>query len=131
MTYEQIRQAITTRMMAFTGIDADSIELPNDSVRIDPAGKEKWCRLSIQNAEAHMAGMADRPYTRKPGLIVIQCFAREQTGMKALTELADKLEAHFAYWRTGNLECLEASMIPAGTRDGWMQVNVRIPFRAG
>ncbi len=131
MTYEQIRQAITTRMMAFTGIDSDSIELPNDSVRLDTTSKPLWCRLSIQNAEAHMAGMADRPYTRKPGLIVIQCFAREQTGMKALTELADKLEAHFAYWRTGDLECLEASMIPAGTRDGWVQVNVRIPFRAG
>lgn len=131
MTYEEIRQAITTRMMAFTGIDSDSIELPNDSVRLDMTSKPLWCRLSIQNAEAHMAGMADRPYTRKPGLIVIQCFAPEQTGMKALTELADKLEAHFAYWRTGDLECLEASMIPVGVSDGWVQVNVRIPFRAG
>jgi len=131
MTYEEIRQAIVTRMGSFTGITQDRIEYPNQPDRFKTPNSGQWCRLSIQHAPAHMAGMADRPYTRKPGLIVVQCFAREQTGMMALTKLADDLEAHFAYWRTGDLECLEASLIPAGRHDGWEQVNVRIPFRAG
>ena len=131
MTYEEIRQAIMARMASFTGIDKARVEYPNPDIRIDTTGINLWCRLSIQYAPAHMAGMADKPYTRKPGLIVIQCFAREGKGLKSLTDLADKLEAHFAYWRTGDLECLEASLIPAGRYDGWEQVNVRIPFRAG
>ncbi|MBU0792101.1 MAG: hypothetical protein KKC55_16765 [Gammaproteobacteria bacterium] len=130
MTYEDIRKLITVRMVAFTGLPQASIDYPNTQTFTPPADG-LWCRLSIQHATAFMAGMADKPYTRKPGQISIQCFARVGTGLKALNVLSDQLEAHFAYWQSGDLECMEVSQIPAGEFEGFYQVNVNIRFRAG
>lgn len=131
MTFEQIRGLITGRMVAFTGIDQARIDYPNQPEVFTPPATGLWCRLNIQYASAFMAGMADRPHTRKPGQISIQCFARERTGTKAINELADTLEAHFAYWMSGNLECMEASQVVAGEFEGFYQINVNIRFRAG
>lgn len=131
MTYEQIRALITARMVSFTGIEQARIDYPNQPAVFTPPDSGLWCRLNIQYASAFMAGMADRPYTRKPGQISIQCFARERTGTKAITELADALEAHFAYWMSGDLECMEASQAIAGEFEGFYQINVNIRFRAG
>ncbi len=130
MTYEEIRKLITARMVAFTGLPQSSIDYPNTQTFTPPA-TGLWCRLNIQHASAFMAGMADKPYTRKPGQISIQCFARVGTGLKALNVLSDQLEAHFAYWQSGDLECMEVSQIPAGEFEGFYQVNVNIRFRAG
>ena len=131
MTFEQIRALITGRMVAFTGIDQARIDYPNQPAVFTPPATGLWCRLNIQYASAFMAGMADRPHTRKPGQISIQCFARERTGTKAINELADALEAHFAYWMSGDLECMEASQAIAGEFEGFYQINVNIRFRAG
>ncbi|WP_313003452.1 phage tail terminator-like protein [Pseudomonas sp.] len=131
MTFEQIRALITARMVAFTGIDQERIDYPNQPKVFTPPATGLWCRLNIQYASAFMAGMADRPHTRKPGQISIQCFARERTGTKAINELADALEAHFAYWMSGDLECMEASQVVAGEFEGFYQINVNIRFRAG
>ncbi|OOH81356.1 hypothetical protein BOW65_09750 [Pseudomonas koreensis] len=131
MTFEQIRALITARMVTFTGIDQARIDYPNQPEVFTPPTTGLWCRLNIQYASAFMAGMADRPHTRKPGQISIQCFARERTGTKAINELADTLEAHFAYWMSGDLECMEASQVVAGEFEGFYQINVNIRFRAG
>jgi hypothetical protein len=131
MTFEQIRTLITARMVAFSGLEQERIDYPNQPTVFTPPETGLWARLNIQYATAFMAGMADRPYTRKPGQISIQCFARERTGTKAITELADALEAHFAYWMSGDLECQEASQIVAGEFEGFYQINVNIRFRAG
>ena len=131
MTYEQIRALITARMAAFAGIEQARIDYPNQPAVFTPPETGLWCRLNIQYAPAFMAGMADRPHTRKPGQISIQCFARERTGTKAINELADALEAHFAYWMSGDLECMEASQVVAGEFEGFYQINVNIRFRAG
>lgn len=131
MTFEQIRALITARMVAFTGVDQARIDYPNQPEVFTPPATGLWYRLNIQYASAFMAGMADRPHTRKPGQISIQCFARERTGTKAITELAYALEAHFAYWHSGDLECMEARQVVAGEFEGFYQINVNIRFRAG
>lgn len=131
MTFEQIRALITARMVAFTGIEQVRIDYPNQPAVFTPPDTGLWCRFNIQYATAFMAGMADKPYTRKPGQVSIQCFVRERTGTKAINELADALEAHFAYWMSGDLECMEASQVVAGEFEGFYQINVNIRFRAG
>ncbi|WP_095111179.1 phage tail terminator-like protein [Pseudomonas sp. Irchel 3E20] len=131
MTYEQIRELINSRMASFPGVTREQIDYPNQPEVFTPPATGLWCRLNIQHATAFMAGMADRPYTRKPGQINIQCFARERTGTKAINELADALEVHFAYWMSGDLECREASQVVAGEFEGFYQINVNIRFRAG
>ena len=131
MTYEQIRAALTARMVAFTGVDQARIDYPNQPTVFTPPAAGLWCRFNMQYATAFMAGMADKPYTRKPGQVSIQCFARLNTGTKAINELADALESHFAYWMSGDLECMEASQVVAGEFEGFYQINVNIRFRAG
>ncbi|WP_323600623.1 phage tail terminator-like protein [Pseudomonas putida] len=140
MTYSEIYDAIILRMRAFAGIEQSRIYYPNAQLQAkdkDTSGVFKppatglWCRLHIGHATAFMAGMADQPYTRKPGIITVQCFARLQTGIGSLNQLADALEAHFAYWSSGDLECLEASQIDTGEYEGYYQINVNVRFRAG
>ncbi|NHC53114.1 phage tail terminator-like protein [Pseudomonas sp. AU8050] len=131
MTYEQIRAALTARMAAFAGIEQSRIDYPNQPTVFTPPDARLWCRFNLQYATAFMAGMADRPYTRKPGQVSIQCFARLHTGTKSINDLADALEAHFAYWMSGDLECMEASQVVAGEFEGFYQINVNIRFRAG
>lgn len=131
MTYEQIRVLITARMAAFTGLDQARIGYPNQHTVFNPPATGAWCLLNVQYATAFMAGMADRPYTRKPGQISIQCFVRTQTGTKALNQLADALEAHFGYWQSSDLECMEASQVVVGEFEGFYQINVNIRFRGG
>lgn len=133
MTYEEIRTAITARAAAFTGIDQARIDYQNSvgPVFATPADG-LWCRMSILNGTAFFAGMADKPHSRKPGLLVFQCFARSRTGMKPLNTLTDLLEAHFGYWSSGDLECMETSQDVVGDDgNGFFQVNVKIRFRAG
>lgn len=140
MTYSEIYLAIIRRMKSFNGIEQVRIFYPNAEVPAanqDTSGAFKppatglWCRLHIGHATAFMAGMADRPYTRKPGIITVQCFARLQTGIKGLNELADAIEAHFSYWSSGELECIETSQVDAGEFEGFYQINVNTRFRAG
>ncbi|UXV21069.1 DUF4128 domain-containing protein [Pseudomonas fluorescens] len=140
MTYEQIRELVVGRMAVFGGIEQKRVfyqNVPYPPENLDTSGVFKppatglWCRFNVQYATAFMAGMADKPYTRKPGQVSIQCFARLNTGTKAINELADALEAHFAYWMSGDLECMAASQVVAGEFQGFYQINVNIRFRAG
>lgn len=131
MTFEEIRALITARMVAFSGLTQDRIDYPNQPAVFTPPDQGLWARLNIQYATAFMAGIADLPYTRKPGQISIQCFARVRTGTKAINQLADALEGHFAYWQAGLLECIEATQVVAGEFEGFYQINVNIRFRAG
>lgn len=131
MRFEEVRQYIAARMSTFDGIDQARIQYPNQPQEFKTPESGLWCRLNIQHAPSFMAGMADKPYTRKPGQIVIQCFARVRTGIKGLNELADALEAHFSYWSQGDLECIETGQIDAGEFDGFYQINVVTRFRAG
>jgi len=131
MTFEEIRTLITARMVAFAGLDQARIDYPNQPAVFTPPDQGLWARLNIQYATAFMAGMADRPYTRKPGQISIQCFARVRSGMKAISQLADSLEGHFAYWQSGQLEFIEATQVVVGEFEGYYQINVNVRFRAG
>ena len=131
MTYEQIRLILTARMAAFGGITQDRIDYPNQPTVFNTPESGLWCRFIILHATPFMAGMANAPYTRRPGQITIQCFARERTGTKAVNEIADALIAHFGYWSSGDLECMEAGQAIAGEFEGFYQVNVNIRFRAG
>ncbi|WP_057413956.1 hypothetical protein [Pseudomonas cannabina] len=131
MTFELIRQYITARMSSFQSIDQDRIQYPNQPQEFITPATGLWCRLNIEHSGSLMAGMADEPYTRKLGAVIIQCFARTRTGIKGLNELADDIEKQFAYWSIGDLEFIEASQTDVGEKDGFHQINVRVRFRAG
>ncbi len=128
MTLEQARQAIVDRMMSFTGISQDRIQYPNAPGFIVPI-KGLWCRLTIKWGPSFIAGLADTPCTRRTGNILIQCFARPNTGDREVTELSDALLEHFEYFSVEHLECLNGQSIYSGQDADFVQYNVTIGYR--
>ncbi|WP_312970871.1 phage tail terminator-like protein [Acinetobacter gerneri] len=128
MTNEQVRQAITARLAAFTGIEQEKIQYSNmNGFSIPKAGL--WCRVTIRNGGTFISGLADKPCTRTTGAITIQIFARKNTGVKSLSELADKWVQHLQFYRVEDLECLEANVIDVGEDDDFYQYNVTTNYR--
>jgi hypothetical protein len=128
MTLEQTRQAIIERMQSFTGIAQDRIQYPNAPGFTVPT-KGLWCRLTIAGGPSFIAGLSDQPTTRRTGNILIQCFARPETGDMEITNLSDALLAHFEYFRIEKLECLQGQSIYAGKDTDFIQYNLTIGFR--
>lgn len=127
MTLEQARQAIIARMQGFTGIEQERIQYPNaPSFNVPKTGL--WCRLTIAGGSSFISGIADKPSTRRTGIIMIQCFDRLHTGEKAITELSDALLQHFEYYSTAHLECLQGQLIFVGQDTDFVQYNVTIGF---
>lgn len=127
MTLEQTRQAIIDRMQSFTGIAQDRIQYPNaPGFKVPQEGP--WCRLKIAGGASFTSGVADKPCTRRTGNIMIQCFDRLHTGVKALTVLSDALLAHFEYYSIDDLECLNGESIDAGKDADFIQYNVSISY---
>lgn len=128
MTLEQARQTIVERLQSFDGIAQERIQYPNaPEFKVPENGL--WCRLTILGGQSFIAGLADQPKTRRTGNIIIQCFARPNTGEKAITELSDKLLAHFEYFSFQNLECLQGQSVYIGRDNDFIQYNVAISYR--
>lgn len=127
MTLEQARQAIVDRMMTFTGISQDRIQYPNAPGFSVPS-KGLWCRLTIKWGPSFTAGLADTPCTRRTGNILIQCFARPNTGDQEITLVSDALLAHFEYFSIQHLKCWEGQSIDAGKDNDFVLYNVSIGF---
>ncbi len=104
MTLEQTRQAIIDRMQAFTGIAQERIQYPN-APGFNVPTKGVWCRLTIAGGPSFISGIADSPCTRRTGNIMVQCFARPNSGIMEITKLSDALLAHFEYYSIDHLEC--------------------------
>ncbi|WP_111849308.1 hypothetical protein [Acinetobacter baumannii] len=128
MTLEQARQAIVDRMMSFTGISQDRIQYPNAPGFTVPT-KGLWCRLTIKGGSSFIAGLADTPCTRHTGNILIQCFARPNTGDQEITVLIVALLAHFEYYSIDHLECLQGQSIFVGQDADFIQYNVSIGYK--
>lgn len=127
MTIEEARVAIIERMRLFKGISQECIAYPNLS--FNPPENGLWCRLTIAGGSSFIAGIADKPCTRRTGNIMIQCFDRLHTGEKAITELSDALLAHFEYFTIEHLECLQGQAINAGKDSDFIQYNVSIGYK--
>ncbi|URM40025.1 hypothetical protein [Acinetobacter sp. AS23] len=128
MTLEQTRQAIIDRMQSLTGIAQDRIQYPNAPGFIVPK-EGLWCRLTIAGGPSFVAGVADKPCTRRTGNIMVQCFARHHSGAKGLTELSDSLLQHFEYFTSEHLECLQGQSIFIGQDADFIQYNVTIGYK--
>lgn len=132
--FETIRRTLTGRMVSFQGIEQSRIEYansPQPGGTFTPPATGLWCAFEIMHASSSFAGMADTPYYRRPGQVVIQCFARRSSGLSGLNTLADSLSSHFQAWSSGDIECMEVSQVVVGLFEDFYQINVNIRFRAG
>lgn len=128
MTLEQTRQAIIDRMMSFTGISQDRIQYPNAPGFTVPK-EGLWCSLTIAGGQSFTSGIAGKPCTRRTGNIMVQCFARPNSGIMEITKLSDALLAHFEYYSIDHLECLQGQSIFVGQDADFIQYNVTIGYK--
>ncbi|MCU4709943.1 hypothetical protein [Acinetobacter pittii] len=127
MTLEQTRQAIIDRMQSFTGIAQDRIQYPNaPSFEVPKEGL--WCRLTIAGGPSFVSGVANSPCTRRTGNILIQCFARPNSGIMEITKLSDALLAHFEYYTFDHLECLQGQSSYTEQNKDFVQYNLIISY---
>lgn len=130
MNLEQTRQAIIDRMQSFTGISQDRIQYPNlPGFKVPKEGL--WCRLTIAGGPSFISGIADKPCTRRTGNIMVQCFARPNSGIMEITKLSDALLAHFEYYSIDHLECLNGQSIFVRQDADFIQYNVSIGYKVG
>ncbi|MEJ7870049.1 phage tail terminator-like protein [Acinetobacter baumannii] len=127
MTLEQTRQAIIDRMQSFTGIAQERIQYPNAPGFTVPK-EGLWCRLTIAGGPSFISGIADKPCTRRTGNIMIQCFARPNSGIMEITKLSDALLAHFEYYSIDHLEFLQGQSSYAEQNKDFVQYNLIISY---
>tara|TARA_B100000700_G_scaffold189815_1_gene209176 strand:- start:43103 stop:43501 length:399 start_codon:yes stop_codon:yes gene_type:complete len=132
MTFDEIRIATESRLASWDGVPVAYDGVPNGPIvqaAID-AG-EAWVRLTIQHGDSRTAGLGSTPEVRRPGLIQCQVFTPDNQGSAEAYQIADSLAAQLQYYRSGALETLAASVQRVGPSNGWYQINVSTPFRAG
>lgn len=121
--YENIRQLVETRMATFT-----SLPIAYDNVSFDSSLHDEWCRLTIQDGDAFNAGIGNGCEIRRTGLVVIQLFTSQWSGVKSARSYADELDALFSNVHDGSLQFFATSVNRVGHFDDVYQVNVTIPF---
>ncbi|MFW1784360.1 hypothetical protein ACG9XL_08100 [Acinetobacter nosocomialis] len=127
MTLEEARLAIVDRMEAFKGISQERIKYSNQPGFTVPT-KGLWCSLTIKFGASYIAGLADDPTIRRTGNILIQCFARINTGDMEITKLSSALLAHFECFSIQDLKCWQGQSIDAGKDGDFIQYNVTVAF---
>lgn len=131
MTFEQIRELITTRMTQWTGIPASDVDYPNSPQPFNPAGRAIWARLADIPALSSTPEIGLSPKVRRTGLIVVQLFVPSYKGTLTITRAADALVQHFEFFSEAGFDCYAASATTVGDDgNGWYQVNIQIPYRA-
>lgn len=130
MTFEEVRQAIATKMVGWSGLTADRVTYENYT--FTPPASGVWCRVTIQNADSMIACLGAVPQTRDLGAIVIQVFDRQGAGTKNINVVADSLRAWLEYYKVSGLELLQGSKQTIGSDgNGFYQINLRFEYRAG
>ena len=105
------------------------IKLLENAAKFAKPDNAPWARLSIHSNDAHVASVGGPNVRfRHLGDIVLEVFAPEGIGDGRARELAD-LGCSIIRGRSENgVQVWAPKAIPAGTKDGWYQINVVAPF---
>lgn len=129
MTLTEIRNAVISRMTAQTAIAQKDVDYPNGPI-FDPSGRSIWARLTNIPGMAGANEIGAGPTVHRTGVLIIQLFVPVGSGSLLITQTADKLTELFEFQDDGRLSYFAVSAVPAGETDGWLQLNIQIPYRA-
>ena len=95
-----------------------------------------WIALRILNGEgfrADLGGSTGARY-RFPGVIVVQLFVPDESGIATARQYADTIatlfrSAQFSAGASGTITCRTPYVTTVGNMDGWHQLNLTIPFQ--
>lgn len=128
MTLTQAHIAMIRRVSQFTGIDQSRILYPQSKQPFVVPTNGLWCSVDIFVGQSLISGIADGPQTRRLSIIQITCYARPNTGLLELNNLADSWLNHLEYYQTGQLECLNGEVVQDENTDFIMRY-IRVPYR--
>ncbi|MBF7685953.1 hypothetical protein I2F17_09005 [Acinetobacter sp. B10A] len=128
MTLTQAHIAMIRRVSQFTGIDQNRILYPQSKQPFVVPTNGLWCSVDIFVGQSLISGIADGPQTRRLSIIQITCYARPNTGLLELNNLADSWLNHLEYYQTGQLECLNGEIAQNENADFVIRY-IRVPYR--
>lgn len=129
MTLTEIRNAVISRMTAQTAIASDAVDYPNGPI-FDPSGRDIWARFTNISGQAGTNEIGAGPVVHRTGVLIIQLFVPVGSGTLLISQAADQLTKHFEFQNDGRLSYFAVSAVPAGETNGWLQLNLQIPYRA-
>lgn len=128
MTLTQAHTAMISRVSQFTGIDQSRILYPQSKQSFTVPTSGLWCSVDIFVGQSLISGIADGPQTRRLSILQITCYARPNTGLLELNNLADSWLDHLEYYQTGQLECLNGEIAQNENADFVIRY-IRVPYR--
>lgn len=131
MNNADARLAINDHIRAFTGIDQNKIQWPNQ-LEFKPPKQDNWCRVTVQYAPSVEAGLSDGSLERDYGIINIQCFTPVGFGDKDIINLTDKWRTHWKGFKSTFLEVYRTNAptnVSSEVNSLYAMSLVRIEFR--
>lgn len=121
------------RVGAFNGMAKENIQLSNnplvDGKPFEPPENDIWAKVTVKNAGSFIAEIGSKPSTRTTGIVYIQLFAPLNTGTDLLSQMADKWAEHMQFYKVGDLELREASIIDVSTLgELYYQYNMNVAY---
>lgn len=131
MSFQDERAAIESR---FASAWASTTKVRYENVEFaEPKDRTAWVSFNIITGDGRQITLGDNAVHRLPGVIVIQVFTVKDGGTAQARTLADQAaavfrQAEFSSGNSGRILCRTPSILSVGVRDGWYQLNVKIPF---
>lgn len=95
--------------------------------------RSAYVALFIRDGEGSQISLGTTALRRWPGVIIIQVFVPQDTGSRTARGYCDTLAAifdrvQFSVDASGTITCGTPSVQIIGTREGWFQMNVSVPY---
>ena len=127
--YAAERQAIEARLT--DNFSAIPIKYENAPFKETAAA---YCAIFVRRGEGHQITLGPAPQlNRWAGLIIVQVFVPEDTGTQTAAGYCDSIadvfrRQEFSAGASGLIRCRVPNVETIGTRDGWFQMNVEVPY---
>lgn len=94
---------------------------------------DAYVALFIRDGEGNQISLGTPALRRWPGIVIIQVLVKEDTSTRVARGYADTIAAifdrvQFSVDGSGTITCATPSIQIIGTRDGYFQLNVTVPY---
>lgn len=125
MSREQVRIAVATAVTAMQaawklakGVDL-VVEMDNRKMVDQATQEDPYVQVEIRFLSAEQADMADNPFIRTDGQILLSVVAKENSGTTKANELIDFVRPYFELKKIGPVQCKAVEDYPGKPKLGW------------
>ena len=128
--FESTRRAFEARLSA----NFSALAIRYENVPWNQPDATPWVALTLLDGQAVRANLGDAALHRFPGVLQIDIFQPEYTGMKTMRDHADTIAAifpagtQFSAGASGTIVMGVPEFISLGVEEGWFHGVVTVPF---